>query len=287
MLVSEAFKRYVEDRIIFANKSPKTEEAYLYASKSLVSYTTDIPLEELTFIHIRQWVDSLKKRSLSSGTIRGYVVCLRAVLGYMQILKIPCLNPELILVPERVDPTPLFITPEEVTKLIETVNQTPNCSKLTKARNKAVIALLYSSLIRVSELCSLNKEDVYGEVFTVLGKGGKRRPCMVDKRARRLLDEYLALRTDSQPALFVDGFQNLRMRPGTIQSLFRRLSKRFGKPVHPHTLRHSGANDLMRNGCHIYPLSRIMGHSSIATTQTYFQMYDPELLEVHKKYHRF
>lgn len=286
MTLSEAFNLYIQDRIVFANRSAKTEESYIYTRKALLAFLgEDILLSELSFAHLREWANSMRKRGLVSGTIRGYIVNTRSVLNYMQILGNPCMNPALIVIPERVDPTPSFLKPEEVTKLLDVINNTSNCSKLLKARNMAIVALLYSSLIRVSELCSLNREDVYGEVFTVLGKGNKRRPCMIDSRARKLIDEYLALRTDSQPALFVDNVDGLRLKPGTVQALFRRLSKRFGKSVHPHTLRHSGANNLMRNGCHIYPLSRIMGHSSIATTQTYFSMYDPELVEVYKKYH--
>ena len=285
VLLSEAFYRYIQDRIVFANKSPKTEESYLNTQKSFIKHIGDMELSDLTFQHIRKWADIMRKKGLVSGTIRGHVVNIRAVLSYMRMIGNECINPELIPVPKRIDPTPDFLQPEDVTRLISIIDTTNNCNEICKARNKAIIALLYSSLIRASELCSLNREDVCGNVFTVLGKGGKRRPCMIDERARKLLDNYLSLRTDNQPALFIDNMTCTRMTTGTLQSQFRRLSKRFGKPVHAHTLRHSGANNLMRNGCHIYPLSRIMGHTSIATTQTYFQMYDPELVEVYQRYH--
>ena len=288
MRLSEAFSLYIQDRIVFANKSPKTEESYNYTLKSLLLFIgEDIQLKDLTFIIIRNWSASMKKRGLVSGTIRGYVVNIRAVLGYMQILGHECLSPDRILVPTRSDPTPSFLTPTEVAHLLKVITKTSRCSKLIIARNLAIVALLYSSAIRASELCSLNRDDVDGEVFTVLGKGRKRRPCMIDARAKSLLDKYLALRTDSHAALFIDNINGGRIKSGTLQSQFRRISQRSGlnKPVHPHTLRHSMANDLMRKGCHIYPLSRIMGHSSISTTQQYFQLYDPELLEVHKKYH--
>lgn len=288
MRISEAFELYRQDRIIFANKSPKTLEGYIYTEKALLKYLgEDIPLEELTFPVVRSWVVGMKDRSLTSGTIRGYVVNLRAVLGYMSILKQDCLNPQLIVVPKRIDPTPQFLTPKEVTYLISCVQKTPRCSKRMKARNKAILAVLYSSGVRASELCSLNKADIQGYTFSVMGKGRKRRMCMLDERSKRLLDEYLSLRSDTDPALFVEQATGGRMKVKSLQSLFRRLSDRCGldKHIHPHTLRHSLANNLMRQGCHIYPLSRIMGHSNIATTQVYFQMYDPELVEVYNQYH--
>jgi len=284
VLLSEAFELYIQDRIVFANKSPKTEESYEYTKRALLKFAGDLELKDLTFIIIRNWAEGMRKRGLVSGTIRGYIVNTRAVLQYMKLLGNECLDPERITIPSRVDPTPSFLTPQEVAQLLTIINKTPKCSSVIKARNQAIVSLLYSSGIRASELCSLNRDDVGGEVFTVLGKGGKRRPCMIDSRAKELLNRYLSLRTDNLQALFIES-DGSRLKPGTLQSLFRRMSRRFGKPVHPHTIRHSFANDLMRKGCHIYPLSRLMGHSSIATTQTYFQMYDPELLEVHRKYH--
>lgn len=286
MTISQAFESYRRDRIVFANKSVKTEESYRNTAKSILACIgEDIALEELTFDIIRSWTDGMRKRGLVSGTIRGYVVNLRAVLSYMQLLGHTCLDPRLISVPKRVDPTPSYLKPTEITQLIKLIDKTSNCSKICKLRNQAIVALLYSSAIRVSELCSLNREDIDGDVFSVLGKGKKRRACMIDARAKDLLTQYLNIRQDGHRALFVDNVDAERLTPSTVQALFRRLSKKFGKQVHPHTLRHSMANDLMRNGCHIYPLSRIMGHSSIATTQVYFSMFDPELAEVYQKYH--
>ena len=288
MTISEAFELYRQDRIIFANKSPKTLESYVYTEKALLKHLQeDILLSDLTFPVVRTWVNDMKKRNLTSGTIRGYVVNLRAVLNYMSILKYECLNPQLIIVPKRTDATPEFLSPKEVAKLIACIDRTSHCSKRMKTRNKAIIAVLYASGVRASELCSLNKSDIHGNTFSVMGKGRKRRMCMLDERAQKLLQEYLSIRIDSDPALFVEQATGGRMKVKSLQSFFRRLSERCGleKQIHPHTLRHSLANDLMRKGCHIYPLSRILGHSNIATTQQYFQMYDPEIVEVYNQYH--
>lgn len=288
MTVFDAFDRYRRDVIVFGNMSAKTEESYVYACKSLLGFLNeDIPLESLTFIHVREWKVSLEKRKLSTGTIRGYIVCLRSVLKHMTYLKYECLDPNSIPIPKRSDPTPTFITPAEVSKLITTANRFKRCSPIQKARARAIVAVLYASGVRSAELLSLNREDINGDTFTVLGKGRKRRPCMLDERAIKLLNIYLTMREDNNPALFVDHLTKTRMTRNALNRLFARLSRECGlnKYIHVHTLRHSFANSLMRNGCHIYPLSRLMGHSSIATTQTYFTMYDPELAEVYKKYH--
>lgn len=288
MTLSGAFERYRQDKIVFGNQSHKTEESSIYTLRSLTSFIGgDIELSDLTFEIIRKWKLSLEKRGLVSRTIRGYIINLRVVLKYMKQLGVDCIDHELISIPKRVDRPPSVLSSEDVSNLLKLVDETSNCSLLNKVRNKAIISLLYSSGIRISELCSLNREDVKESSFTVFGKGQKSRPCFIDERTRALLDEYLALRTDAEPALFVDGFVCSRVKSGSLQALFRRLTKRggFKKPIHPHLLRHSYATNLLKNGCHIYTLSRLMGHSNIATTQIYLHLYDAELAEAHQKYH--
>lgn len=287
MLLSEAFERYIQDRIIFANKSVKTEEAYNCTLKSLLSCNQDTELKDLTFEHLRDWKIALEKRGLSQGTVRGYIVNTRAVLQYMQILGEKCLDARLIPLPNRKDSIPHVINKQEVANLIKAALNTPNCSKQNKARSGAIISLLYASGIRVSELCGLDRRDMQDGHFTLRGKGCKVRTAFYDQRTAEYLNQYLQLRTDANPALFVDGVDAQRLTAGTVQALFRRLSKRAGlkTPIHPHVLRHSFASDLLRNGCHIYPLSRLMGHSNIATTSVYLHLFDGELAEAYARFH--
>jgi site-specific recombinase XerD len=278
MLISEAFTAYATDVIAFRNQSRKTEEHHFVALKSLVGFVGDIPIEQLSFIHVRDWKLSMEGRKLSAITIRGYLIKLRVVLAYLESQGHKIIPPAQIPLPKRIERVPEIVTPQQVEILIRSTR---------KARNKAIISMLYSTGLRVSELCSLNRIDVQEDYFTVVGKGGKSRICFIDKRSRRLLNRYLAKRSDNDPALFISPLLGARITPGGVQELFKYARKKagFDFPVHPHTLRHSFATNLMSNGAHIYTIQRLMGHASLQTTEIYLHITDPQLEAEFKKHH--
>lgn len=279
MTLSEAFELYRQDVIIFRNQSAKTEEHHIITLNSLIRFIgRDIRIEKLTFEMVRDWKIGMDKQNRSVATIRGYLFKLRVVLAYLKANGHKVLDPSLIQPPKRDNKLPLVVTPEDVTKLIASAH---------KLRNKAIISLLYSSGMRVSELCSLNRSDLKRDYFTVHGKGKKNRLCFVDARSRDLLDQYLSRRTDNNPALFTGKFDSHRITPGNVQDIFKYTRQRAGFefPVHPHTMRHSFATNLMINGCHIYTLSKLLGHSSIETTAIYLHLYDSDLETAFRNYH--
>ena len=278
MSIKDAFESYQRDVIAFRNQSPKTEEMHKLACKHLTKFLGNKPIQELTFIDVRNWNELMTRERKSVLTRRGYLIKLRVVLDYMNDLGIECLNKKLVRLPKRAKKSPIVLSAEQVEILIRSAGKT---------RTKAVIALLYSSGIRVSELCALDRDQIQKNYFSVFGKGNKSRPCFIDSRARRLLNNYLVTRDDPNPALFINRLTGRRLQPVSIQEMVRFAAKRagFNFTVTPHTLRHSFATNLMINGCHIYPLSRMLGHESIATTEIYLTVYDAELQEAHNKYH--
>lgn len=278
MLISEAFNGYATDVIAFRNQSAKTQEHHNVTLKSVLVFLGDIPIEELSFSNVRDWKLSMEARNLSPVTIRGYLIKLRVVLGYLGGRGFKVLTPEQIPLPKRVDTIPEVISPVQVQLLIDSTG---------KPRNKAMISLLYSTGLRVSELCSLNRISITEDYFTVIGKGGKSRICFIDKRSRRLLGKYLRSRRDNSPALFISPLNGLRITPGGVQEVFKYARQRagFDFPVHPHTLRHSFATNLMANGIDLYQLMKLMGHSSLQTTQLYLHVSDKHLKEDYQKYH--
>lgn len=301
MLLSEAFEAYATDVIAFRNQSHKTEEHHFVALKSLILSVGDIDIEHLTFNDVRDWKLSLEKRKLTPSTIRGYLVRVRVVLGYMQRRGVRCLDPAEIPLPKRTQSVPGVLSPEEVSLLI---------SATKKPRNKLIIALLYSTGLRVAELCALDRSDVKNDYFPVIGKGGYKRLCFVDERSRSLLKDYLQQRTegydvywqcrgqvtkrlryhvtgDNNKALFINPQTNERITPSTVQEVFRlaRIKAGFDWPVHPHSMRHSFATNLMVNGAPIYSVSKLLGHKRLDTTAQYLHLYDSHLEEIHKKYH--
>lgn len=277
MRLSEGFDRYKQDVIIFRNQSAKTEETHDYVAKALTIFLGDKLITKLSFEDVRKWKMHLDK-DRSPSTVRGYIIRVRVVLAYLRLIGIDCLNPELVGIPKRTDKVPEFISKEEVVKLI---------AGTKIIRNKAIISLLYGSGIRVSECCNLNIGDIHDRSFTVVGKGGKARLCFIDERTQLLLDLYLESRTDNNMALFTGKYASHRITPGNIQEIFRyaRKSAGFTSQIHPHTLRHSFATNLLKNNANMRYVQEMLGHSSLQTTQMYTHVVNEDLRQVYNTFH--
>lgn len=281
MRISEAFELYRSDFIVSKNQSPKTEENHLIAMRSLIKHTGDINIEELSREKIRSWRIALAHRR-KSVTVRSYVIKLRVVLEYLLNEGYDVVDPRKIPVPQRDDPNPHFITADQVSTFIAACTKG---HKISRARNRAIIALLYSSGIRVSELCALDKAHIAGKnFFTIRSKGGVAAPSFIDHRSQVYIMTYLRMRNDDNPALFLSE-AGKRIRPLNIQESFCALSRVTGIKATPHTLRHSFATNLLRNGADIRHAQRLLKHKSIQTTETYLHVMDNELMSLHKMYH--
>lgn len=283
MSISEAFELYRKDRIVFTDQSKQTELYYTVYGRSLREFVGDIQIEDLQFSHIRDWKNELNK-TRSSSTIRNYLGGIRMVLSYLKKKRIDVMDPDLIILPKRDDKVPPFITAEEVQKLID------SCIRV---RSKAIISLLYGSGIRLSELIGLNRSDIKGNTFAVIGKGNKQRPCFLDERTKMYLEVYLASRKDHHPALFVSTQHNtgsqdpLRMTATNIQLILKLARQRACMTVNvtPHTLRHSFATNLLSNNCNIRHTQAMLGHADIRTTMRYTHVVDEDLHKVYSNFH--
>lgn len=274
MKISIAFELYRTDVIVFRNQSPKTEENHLIVQKNILKHCGDIEIETLTFPMVRDWKIELEKRR-GVETVRNYIIKLRVVLAYLRKIGHKVLDPDLIPVPKRTDKIPDFVTKEEVARLICCTN---------KVRNKAIISLLYASGIRVSELCSLDIDSIRDRRFTIVGKGGKARLCFIDERTALLLKKYILTRTDNNSALFVS--DRGRMKPGNVQEIFKYARKKAGLPnVHPHTMRHSFATNLLQSNMNIRYVQNLLGHASLETTQMYTHVIDFDLERQYEAHH--
>lgn len=277
MLISEAFDLYRNDYIRMRNQSGRTEECHECCKKLLLWHVEDKPIEELTLQDVTRWRNELAKgRKMNS--IRVYVIRLRAVLGYLNIRGITCLDARLVPVPKREATVPVFLTEGEVDAMIA-------CAY--NLRNAFVISLLYSSGIRLSELISLNRGQIVDRRFTVIGKGRKPRLCFIDERTEHLMEMYLKSRNDHHDALIVSFENKSRMTATNIQLLVRNSAARAGitKKVTPHTLRHSFATNFLKNNGNMRYLSAMLGHASLDTTMMYAHVVDHDLQKQYEKYH--
>ena len=182
-------------------------------------------------------------------------------------------------------------------KDLERLLKAPDGDGLKSLRDKAILELLFSTGLRVSELCSLSRDlDLQKDEFSVRGKGEKVRVVFLSDSAKEALKKYLAKRADIDDALFIrlgrrvsklDKQDSLRLTPRSVERIVARYAIKAGisKKVTPHVLRHQFATDLLQNGADIRSVQIMLGHSSISTTQIYTHVTDRQLKEVHRKYH--
>lgn len=285
LCISDAFEIYRLEVIVYLNQSSRTEEMSLGAMKSLVKFTGDIPMTDLTFDKIRKWKEHLGK-NLEQSTVRGYILKLRVVLkhlnrkGYKGII-----NHEMVGVPKRIDKIVDFLTPAEVSHFINVAfKPTAGYQEINRYKNRAIVSFLYASGIRVTELCKLNiislRED---NTFSIIGKGGRAKLCFFDDRARKHIEAYLELRTDNDPALFISEKTGGRVSKGTVELIFRNLTKKAGytRAITPHTMRHSYATNLLRNNTNLLYVRDFLGHKSIQTTEMYTHVVNEDLRQIY------
>jgi integrase/recombinase XerC len=223
----------------------------------------------------------LKENGLGFNTIQFHLIVLRQFLKFCWINDFPTLPYHKIEICKYRRPLVEFLERSELDALFAVRDTDP----LRTLRNQAIIRLLYSTGCRVSELAALDRRDVLADAMRVFGKGGKWRCVFVSPPAREALDKYLAVREDNYTALFVGHAGRLSVT--MIEIIVRTAARKAGlcKKVTPHTLRHSFATHLLREGAPLPAIQEMLGHSSINSTMIYTHVTDPYLRDVHRQYH--
>ena len=236
--------------------------------------------------------------TLKKKTQNYYLIALRAFLKYLARQSITSLSPdriELAKVPERsLD----LITIEELERLLKA----PDTSTLRGLRDRAMLELLFSTGLRVSELCALPRDiNLKLDEMSVRGKGEKVRVVFISDDARNAVQKYLDKRDDMDDALFIQILgkgkeseklaqkkDSLRLTSRSVERIIKQYAVQAGisKKVTPHVIRHSFATDLLRNGADLRSVQMLLGHANINTTQIYTHVTDTELKKIHKKFHR-
>lgn len=298
----EDFLDYLE---IEKNRSRRTRENYEFYLRRFLKWAEIAKPEDITADRVRQfrlWLNRLEdrfKKPLSKSTQNYHLIALRAWLKYLakrDINSLPADKIELAKMPDRqVD----FLEARDLDKFLEGPERVKQ-PEIIMLRDRAILEMLFSTGMRVSELVSLNIEDINldRDEFTIRGKGGKTRVVFISNQARYWLKKYLKMRTDVYPAMFVrhdraqktssnKDMDKVRLTPRSIQRLVERYAKLAGitKNVTPHTLRHSFATDLLMGGADIRSVQSMLGHSSITTTQIYTHITNKQLRDVHKAFH--
>ena len=305
MTLTQLKREFLEYLEIEKGRSIHTVTNYDHYLTRFLEYSKNDDPKKLTETMVREYrlwlnrqpgtkigrnVDTLKRK-----TQNYYLIALRAFLKYIRKKGIDSLNPErieLAKVPERsLD----LISTAELNRLMDA----PDVSTIRGLRDRAILELLFSTGLRVSELCALSQEDVdlTRDEFSVRGKGDKVRMVFLSDTARNAIKAYLKERKDFDDAMFIQyGKQSkteevknkeLRLTSRSIQRILKRYAAIAGitRKVTPHVIRHSFATDLLSNGADLRSVQALLGHANIATTQIYTHVTDKHLRDIHKKFH--
>ena len=292
---------WLEHLEIEQNRSQRTITNYHHYLQRFVEFSKDIEVGRIDLELVRRWrlwlnrlADTSSGRPLSRTTQNYHLIALRSFLRYLAKREIDSLHSDKVELARVSRPQISFLSPEELAKLLEA----PDMAKTSGLRDRAILELLFSSGLRVSELTRLNRNDINLKTreFMVRGKGQKDRPVYISSPAAGWIRRYLEQRSDNYRPLFIHlgGLQSelsegdyTRLTPRSIQRLVNKYAKQAGilKKVTPHTLRHSFATDLLRNGADLRSVQALLGHANVATTQIYTHVTDPELKRVHERFH--
>ena len=224
-----------------------------------------------------------------------HIVALRAFLRYLLVQRdIPTLSPDKVELPKQSSRSIAFLNPEQMERLLNS----PQISNIIGLRDRAILETLFSTGLRVSELVSLNHDqvDLERKEFGVKGKGNKLRVVFLSDTAAQWIERYLKARKDNFKPLFIrhsgkvdiqKSGEKMRLTVRSIQRIVAKHAKRAGLPIEatPHTLRHSFATDLLISGADIRSVQEMLGHESIRTTQVYTHVTNKHLKEVHRTFH--
>ncbi len=228
----------------------------------------------------------LADKKINKTTQAHYLIVLRTFFKFLKNKGIKIIDPSLIELPKLPEREIKILNEEELENLLNA----PQGNSLKSLRDLAILETLFTTGLRISELCSLNRDIDFekGEIV-VRGKGGKVRTVFLAERTKKAILNYLALRKDNNPALFISLAKNLppkRITPRAVQKIVKYYAKKAGiiKNIHPHTLRHQLATILIAEGANIRFVQELLGHKNISTTQIYTHIAKPELKEMYKKY---
>lgn len=300
MYMSELILDYIEHLEVEGGRSAKTAENYKLYLERFVDFSNNIEVEKMTTEMIRKyrlWLNRYKNnndKELATITQSYHLIALRGFLTYLSKRDIPSLSPEKIELPKVSRKQVTFLHYDEVERLLERID----VSSEVGLRDHALIELLFSSGLRVSELVNLNRDHINTKrrEFMVRGKGQKDRPIFISESAASHIEDYIATRMDNLGPLFLSYSRNnvtdntgnyRRLTARSIQRIVTRYARLAGitKHVSPHTMRHSYATDLLMNGADLRSVQAMLGHSNISTTQVYTHVTDQHLREIYEKFH--
>ena len=302
----EEFLEYLE---VERNLSPLTIRDYRhYLMKFVLWSKKNAPIarpQDITVELVRKYRVYLAHYNSPNGNLpikkvtqNYYVIALRSFLRYLIRKDYKVLTPDKIELPRTESRSLKFLDRDQLERLLAQ----PDISKDAGLRDKAIMELLFSTGLRVSELCRLNRDQINLErgEFGIIGKGGRARVVFLSDRAKLWLSRYFEKRHDQFKPVFVrmrgsdkldleagSNGEKMRLTPRSVQRIVEKYVRKARLPIKatPHALRHSFATDLLSNGADLRSVQELLGHKNVATTQIYTHVTNQQLKEVHKAFH--
>jgi site-specific recombinase XerD len=247
-------------------------------------------------LYLSRYVDE-HEMTLKRVTQNYHLIAIRSLLKYLAKRDIPVVSPDKIDLPKAESRSIKFLEREQIERLLNM----PQISSPEGLRDKAILEVLFSTGLRVSELVSLNRDQVNLErrEFGVIGKGRRSRVVFLSDKAAEWLGKYVASREDQTRPMFIryagkkpkendTAGESLRLTARSVQRLVEKYVRAAKLPIKitPHGLRHSFATDLLTGGADLRAIQELLGHKNVSTTQIYTHITNPQLRAIHERFHR-
>lgn len=245
-------------------------------------------------VYLSNYVDD-RGITLMRVTQGYYIIALRSFLRFLVRNEVDTLSPEKIDLPKGESKSLKFLTKDHLRELMNAVD----ISDAKGLRDRAILEVLFSTGLRVSELCKLNQDDINFKTkeFGIVGKGGRARVVFLSDSAVFWLQKYFDVREDNFQPVFIryakgvnpiNRGDKMRLTARSVERIVAKYVRKARLPVNatPHTLRHSFATDLLYNGADLRSVQEMLGHKNISTTQIYTHVTNPQLKEIHRKFHQ-
>ncbi len=300
--IKKLHREFLEYLEIEKGRSIKTVEDYDRYVRRFLDFSKVTKPSQITDEKVREyrlWLNRQDGLRLPTGDVERmkkktqnyYLIGLRSFLKYSTRRGIKTLPADRIELAKTGARDLDLIDERELERLLSA----PANETLKDFRDKAILELLFSTGLRVSELCSLNNDSINLErdEFSIRGKGEKVRVVFLSPNAKKALKKYLNKRTDMDDAMFIqvgstmNKKKSIRLTRRSIERIVKQYAIKAGisKKVTPHVIRHMFATDLLQNGADIRSVQAMLGHSNISTTQVYTHVTDKQLREVHQAFH--
>jgi site-specific recombinase XerD len=303
--MAEVIVRFLEHLEVERNVSPLTVRNYRHylmvmgewSEKKKITDIKEFGMEELRRyrLYLSRLADD-KGQTLSKKTQGYYLIALRSLLKWLVKNDVPVLAPGKVELPKSESVSMRYADSEHIMRLLES----PDLTAIAGLRDRAILELLFSTGVRVSELARLDREqiDLNGGELGIVGKGRRPRVVFLSERAKFWLRQWLTSRQDEWSPLFIhfggkkeknlyDTGEKMRLSVRSIQRIVDKYVRKCKLPVKlsPHGVRHSFATDLLSNGANLRDVQEMLGHKSIVTTQIYTHVTRVQLKKAHEKFH--